>query len=473
VSATLDEALELREAVADPPVIRPDGLIGLHIIRPGIGKGRGRHLYEAEMLQREAAAGRFKGWKMYLDHQSPEAKRAAAGLPRSIRDLAGVVREAWWDPRVPADRAAGHGQGAVVGLARVNRFMRELVEDIPEAIGTSISAQATNVRPKMIGSQQVWLVEGIRPRGSVDFVTDAGAGGKVAALMEHALEESWFDDEEEARSMLEGLEAQELAETLLAERPDVVSVLIEARNNDPDGDDDMDNSMPGPGGEDDDDEKGTRKRSVRETKEVVPTVGEINEALEEALQTDEFKTAVAAQVEEAFSAIVAPKLAELIEAVLTDERELLAADAGATSARLIEVRDLRDEAHSMINASRLPETLKQELREEYEIVDGKPTTKLDVVEAEIDGEKKPAVELLKESVTADIARKRAVVEEITPTRVRGQGPRREATLTEGEQTEQKKPEDTSTGSVLTDHLLAEARFGEDELSEDLWADLPS
>lgn len=269
--------------------------------------------------------------------------------------------------------------------------------------------------------------------------------------------------------MLESLDAQEVVEFLQRERPDVMSVLVEAKPYDPDGDGDEDTEMPGVNGKDDDDDEGTRKRSVRETKEVAPTMGEINEALLEALQSDEGKALLESQVEELFSAIVAPKLAELIEAVLTDERELLAADASATSARQIEVRDLRDAAHRQINESRLPETLKQELREEYEIVDGKPTAKLDVAEAEIDGVKKPAGELLKESVDADIARKRAVVEEIKPTQVRGQGPRTESSLTEGKSQED-KPEKTS-GSTLTDHLLVEARIGEDELG-DLWADLP-
>src|SRR5437762_3431391 len=106
-SATLDappkEALELREGISlleaaqDAVVVKPDGTqielgynssgekiaggvfdahgrVPLHIIRPGIGKGRGSHLYEAAML--EEAADTFTGWKMYLNHLSPEAKKA-------------------------------------------------------------------------------------------------------------------------------------------------------------------------------------------------------------------------------------------------------------------------------------------------------------------------------------------------------------------------------------------------------------
>ena len=119
-AAGLEEAVARRvekTAAAGNPV-RADGLVPLYIIRPGIGRGRGKHLYEAEMLEREVAEGRFKGWKMYVDHQAPEAKKASGGLPRSIRDLGGFIKEAWWDGAVPADPDRGWGKGAVVGLAK-------------------------------------------------------------------------------------------------------------------------------------------------------------------------------------------------------------------------------------------------------------------------------------------------------------------------------------------------------------------
>lgn len=474
------EMLELHEAVAGTAgPVRSDGLVPLHIIRPGIGKGRGRHLYEADMLQREVADGRFNNWKMYVDHQAPEAKKASAGLPRSIRDLAGVIKEAWWDPNVPADARAGHGQGAVVGLAKVNRFMRTLIEDIPEAIGASISAQATGVRPKMVGGQQVWLVEGIQPRGSVDFVTEAGAGGKVVSLLEHALQESWFEDEEEARTMLEGLAVEQVLELLEAERPDVVSALLEAKGVPKKKDVDFPGGDGGKNGVEDDDEDdddaisgGRAKRvksALKENKEGV-AVTDIKELLTEALKTDEGKAIIEEAVTEQFKVIVAPKLAELIEAALEDERELVQAEAGASTTRTLEVRDMRDEAHKAIRESKLPASMQTELTAKYDIVGAKPTASLDVQEAEVDGETKSALDVLLESVNTDIEAKRAQVAEIRPTQVRGQGPTKKAPteLAEGEKAEEKTP--GTSGSGKTDHLLIEAGVASEELT-DLWSDL--
>ena len=84
-------------------------MVPLVIIRPGLGRGRGRHLYEAAMLEENAR--KFSGWKMYVDHLSPEARKAAGGLPRSMRDLGGIIMESHWDATIPADEEKGHGQG--------------------------------------------------------------------------------------------------------------------------------------------------------------------------------------------------------------------------------------------------------------------------------------------------------------------------------------------------------------------------
>lgn len=450
---------ETAAAAGAAGAVRPDGLVPLHIIRPGIGKGRGRHLYEADMLEREVNAGRFKSWKMYVDHQSPEAKRASQGLPRSIRDLAGVIKEAWWDPSVPADPQAGHAQGAVVGLAKVNRFMRSLIEDIPEAIGTSISAQATGVKPRMIGGQQVWLVEGIQPRGTVDFVTEAGAGGKVAALVECALEESWASEDDELMALIE---ANDLLELLHESHPEVLTELLETKKS------------RASKKKDDEDDPEEKPGDMYETNKEASEVTDIKELLAEALKTDEGKAEIgeilAPLVEAKFNEIVAPRLAELIETVIAEERELMQAESGAGAKRVIEVRDLRDAAHEMIAESKLPASMQAELKAKYDIAeDHKPTPALDVTEAEVEGEKKSALEQLRESVEADIAAKRAQVAEIHPTQVRGQGPAKQLTEAEKKEVEEgKKDEPKSTGSTLTDHLLTEARI---DPSEDLWADL--
>jgi hypothetical protein len=132
----LRESISLTEAASAPSIKKPDGTeiqlgyngrgeltegglfdekgrVPLHIIRPGIGKGRGRHLYEARML--EEAAPTFAGWKQFLNHLSPEAKKAAAGLPRDIRDTcrkAGGIRTCRRTPTPRTAKAQSSGWSA-------------------------------------------------------------------------------------------------------------------------------------------------------------------------------------------------------------------------------------------------------------------------------------------------------------------------------------------------------------------------
>jgi ribosomal protein S27AE len=206
------EAFDLRESISlteaaggAASIFDEDGLVPIHIMRPCVGKGKGRHLYEADMLQENAH--KFTGWKMYVDHESEQARKAAGGLPRKTRDLGGRIVESYWDPNVPADEARGFGQGAVIGKAKPVRYIRELIEDDPEILEASISAAATGVRPVVRGGQRAWLVEGIEDRGSVDWVTEAGAGGRVAALIEAA-----YAEEDHELPLLESMSDEDFIE---------------------------------------------------------------------------------------------------------------------------------------------------------------------------------------------------------------------------------------------------------------------
>lgn len=440
--------LDLREnvAVGDAGPIRADGMVPLHIIRPGVGRGRGRHLYEAAMLQQAVEEGRFANWKMYVDHQSPEAKKASGGLPRSVRDLGGIIKEAWWDPTVPADPERGFGPGAVVGLAKPTSLIASLITDDPELVEASISATATSVKPVRRGGETVWLVEGIRPRGSVDWVTEAGAGGRVAPLIEALVESDDFREElemaEEAGDAPFVVTDDNALMEWLAERPDLVDRIVEAADI---------------GGRDD-----NRERELREG-------GTVNagELLQEALETDEGRAVLDEAVRESFARIVAPALQDLVEAALEDERQLLRAEGKAEAGRMLEVRDMKDVAHSMIAESKLPDTFQAELRERYDLVDGTPTPALDVLaeEDEAGAVKRSATEVLREALTVDIAHKREQAAELRPTRVRGQGEVREAKKSDDDEPGDKgkeKVEEGSTGSFKTDSMLQEAGIAIDE-----------
>ena len=447
----LHESISLTESVGDAALF-DNGTIPIHIIRPGIGRGRGKHLYEAEMLRENAH--KFAGWKMYVDHLSPEARKAAGGLPRSIRDLGGRIVEAWWDDNVPADPVRGYGQGAVVGRAKPTPFVRELIENDPEIVEASISATATAVRPVVRDGQKVWLVEGIEDRGSVDWVTEAGAGGRVAALLEAAI----LDNADADTILLDSLSDEELATYLRESRPNLAEGAgkmmydDELDEKDPSAEDKGD--MPAEHGE-------ALAKRVKELvakgmpekmasaiakKEHAKKMATMSEAVEDEATEDEAAEEVEGEaVEETVeqpieqvegidpSALVEALrqsaeaqlfVTELVEAQLDAEREAIRSEVRAEANHHIELRDLRDEARKLIAESRMPDSWQEALMAKFDIVEGVPTEALDVVDV-VDEEGtvvREAIEVLRESVAGEIASDRKRLAEASPTRVRNQGP---------------------------------------------------
>jgi hypothetical protein len=135
---------------------------------------------------------------------------------------------------------------------------------------------------------------------------------------------------------------------------------------------------------------------------------------------------------------------------------------------MIQIRDMRDEAHALIDGSKLNEAFRAELRGRFDIVGNKPTAALDVLDEhdeETGAVTKSASEKLREAVTADIEKARELADSVAPkTQVRGQGastkPKVEAETPAVEENEdgkeERKPAPKSTGSALTDEVLAEA-----------------
>ena len=137
------------------------------------------------MLARHAHV--FAGVAAFDNHESGTAKKARQGIPRPPSELAGEVRESWWDAnfRTPEDDAMGFGQGAVIGRFMLTQDMENLVRRLPRAVKTSVNAQATGMRPGVRNGRKGMIVEGIAhdpENTSVDLVTKAGAGGQVASL---------------------------------------------------------------------------------------------------------------------------------------------------------------------------------------------------------------------------------------------------------------------------------------------------
>lgn len=417
-------------------------VVKLHVIRPGLGRGKGKHVYEAAMLERNAKV--FEGWRMFQDHLSDAAKKALGGLPRRIRDTGGIIKESFWDPSVPADPQRGYGQGAVIGYARVVPLVRELIETDPELVEASINARATGVKPISHGGTQAWLVEGIEPRGTVDWVTEAGAGGRVVALMEATREETLREAAAIEADLLGDMDDDEFRDYLSRERP----ALLEALQN---------------GNE--------KEGQVPES--ITP------EALQEALTSEAASPILdrligeKVDVEKLAEALL-PKLTETVngavEQAVAGLGDTLLVDAKADSDRQVRLRDMREAAHSLIRESRLPEAFQARVRREFELGEAGPTPKLDQID-EIDAKGdvvKRAEDKVREAVEAEIKDARELLAEARPTHVRGQGPSGQGAGGEegGEEGGKGKEKPKSTGSQLNDEFLREsAKVPEDELPE--------
>ena len=377
-AASVGEALDIHEADGRQVEVG-EGNVPLIVIRPGLGRGRGRHVYEADMLAENAEV--FTGWKMYVDHLAPAARRAAGGLPRPVAHAGGRVIRSWWDPLVEADDRHPE-KGAVVSEVRPTPFIRELIENDPELLEASISARATSVRKVNQDGRDAWLVEGIEPKGSVDWVTEGGAGGRVASLLESV----YHSPTDEEMAVLESMNNDELLAHIREERPGVLEALQEGRKPDPEPDPE-------------------RKPDPKPDPE--PKVEPI-ELLREALDTDEGRGLVRG----------------LFEAELEAERESARAEVEAVADRRVELRDLRDTARTLIEGSGLPEQFQAPLLSRYSIINGRPTDALNVMEAVSDDGsiEKSAEEVLTEAVNEDLKLEREKVAAITPTRVRNQGP---------------------------------------------------
>jgi hypothetical protein len=431
-----EERLDIREAVAAPvadadgTVVGPDKAVSIHVIRPGIGKGKGRHLYEAAMLERNA--DKFAGWKMYVDHLSSEAQKAAGGLPRKVRELGGRVLESRWDGSVPPDPERGYGQGAVVARVRPVKWLREMIEDDPELIETSISAHATGVRPVTRNGQKVWLVEGIADKGSVDWVTEAGAGGRVAPLLEAA----FASEEDIEMALLESMTDDEVTGWLREERPHIA--LAEA-DTDPD-------PIPDPEDTERAGERVEEAAAAAASRNDDPEGGDDDmtitpEALREALESEEGRSLLDGLVE------------ARLESKLEEERDLIRAEARADAQREVQLTKLELQAHRLIEASGLPDKWRESVREQFRLSEaGEPTPSLDVLD-EIDeygNVLKTAQAQLEESVLAELGRQRELLAAANPTRVRGQGPARPASG--GDAEKQRKPSETGWGRFLQESV---------------------
>lgn len=166
---TLAESMTFVEAAT--PAQGPGRLL-IHLITPGWGSSG---FYPQDVLE---AAGRDRvfpaGTHMYIDH--PAESEQYDRPERTIKDLAAVlVEDAHWDAAA----------GGLVAEARVFSHWRAPLAEMADVIGVSIRGTADSEIGEAEGRRgriMKRLDEGI----SVDFVTHAGRGGKVAQVIESA-----------------------------------------------------------------------------------------------------------------------------------------------------------------------------------------------------------------------------------------------------------------------------------------------
>lgn len=184
--------LEISEATGSR-----SGQLDVCLITPGWGSSG---YYSVEVLEAAATAGVFHaGTQMFLDH--PTETERTDRPERSLKDLAAVLTEdATWD-----------GQQLT---ARVQAFptYRPLLTDhtFTESIGVSIRANGSYVTGEAEGRRGPIITE-LTEAKSVDFVTQAGRGGRILEVLEssrpsvvvaravgHGVEEATANDTREA-----------------------------------------------------------------------------------------------------------------------------------------------------------------------------------------------------------------------------------------------------------------------------------
>ncbi|KKM23017.1 hypothetical protein LCGC14_1619470 [marine sediment metagenome] len=154
------------------------GIVPIRIISPGFNTSKGR--YYSEQAIKDAAV-LFDGAKMYADHPTETEEKEKP--ERSIRDWVATLHE------TKVSKA-----GNAVGIAHINAgWLKEKIQSLFELgdlqhLGTSINAVGKGTSQTIEGHKTT-LVEGLvrSTFQSVDFVTEAGAGGQ-AGLRESAID---------------------------------------------------------------------------------------------------------------------------------------------------------------------------------------------------------------------------------------------------------------------------------------------
>ncbi|MBU2072791.1 MAG: hypothetical protein KKA68_21360, partial [Gammaproteobacteria bacterium] len=145
------------------------GVAKVIIIKPGFGNEADNHYYPVETLRRDYDV--FEGVKMYADHQTEdeEKKRPEGSIKEWVASLKNVRYE--------------EGLGIVGDAVIIEPWLQQKLamlrdKGLLSEMGVSIRAAGIGSKAKVDG-KEANVVERITNARSVDFVTEAGAGGGV------------------------------------------------------------------------------------------------------------------------------------------------------------------------------------------------------------------------------------------------------------------------------------------------------
>lgn len=159
--------------------VAADDTIDIKLISPGWGSSG---YYPAEVLKRDGPIAFPVGTQMFLDHPTDAEKRERP--EGSVKDLAAAIATA------PVYQESGPAGPGLYAKAAVIPKYKELIDALAPHIGVSIRAPGTFAEGEAEGRKGriVKAILNSPLHSAVDFVTKAGRGGQVLALME-----SWRD----------------------------------------------------------------------------------------------------------------------------------------------------------------------------------------------------------------------------------------------------------------------------------------
>jgi hypothetical protein len=210
--ALTEAALDEDFVALNEGAVRSDGTATIKLITPGHGSSG---YYPKEVLERDGPKVFLEGTKMYADH--PTAAEEAGRPERSIRDLAAVLTTAgrWQD--------MGPDGPGLYAEAKVYEAWRKPLDEMAADTGVSIRALG-RARMGEVDGRKGPIVESIVSVKSVDFVTDAGRGGRIVPLAEAARNRT-----PQGRSPISGSKpAKEVHMPLSAEEQAMIATLQES-----------------------------------------------------------------------------------------------------------------------------------------------------------------------------------------------------------------------------------------------------